>query len=183
MPSPCCAHHTSYQFITSNLKLVAVTLMCIVVRLPVAMPSAPWSCILYSSKCDHSKKLSYLVTCTGMMGMRNISVKMYSGAQSTSIWNAQGEGAKVSKQWFIAIKSFNCLILACEAIINPMKCTSQIYRQWKSDLDTSWKCFMHENSELSCWNFIMGVNWVFSLPKISHWEIIVFGCNKSLFWQ
>ena len=38
----------------------------------------------------------------------------------------QGDGSKVLKQWFIAMKSFNCLILAYEAINTPRKCTSRV---------------------------------------------------------
>ena len=43
---------------------------------------------VYSFKCENFKKISHLVTCTGMINGRNISLKMYSGAQSTSIWIA-----------------------------------------------------------------------------------------------
>ena len=30
----------------------------------------------------------------------------------------------------------------------------------KPDLDTSWECFMYDKSELSCWNFYNGSQWV-----------------------
>ena len=48
--------------------------------------------------------------------------------------------------------NFNSLILSCHTWNIPKKCPSQIYKQWKSDLNTSWVGFMCDNSELSCWN-------------------------------
>ena len=65
-------------------------------------------------------------------------------------------------------KNFNSLILSCHTWNISKKCSSRIYKQWKSELDTSWECFMYENSELSCWFFLqwgpMGVH-DFSIVK------------------
>ena len=58
-----------------------------------------------------------------------------------------------------------------------MKCRSQMYKQWKSDLNTFWECFMYYNSELSCWNF----NEDFILPYLLQWIMIYsFGINTDL---
>ena len=79
----------TFQSVTSsNVIGIAGILVCVVVRLPTGLPPAPWCCILYSFKCENSKKIFYLVTCTWMMDGRNISLKMYSGAKSSSIWIA-----------------------------------------------------------------------------------------------
>ena len=68
------------------------------------------------------------------------------------------------------------LILTSHTWHISKNCTSRIYKQWKSDLDNSWKYFMCENQELSCWNnFTMAVIGVFSLPCLFHWGIIVVG--------
>ena len=49
--------------------------------------------------------------------------------------------------------NFNSLILSCQTWNIPKKHTSQIFTACRSNLDTSWECFMCDNSELSCWNF------------------------------
>ena len=67
----------------------------------------------------------------------------------------------------------------------PKKCTSHINKQWKSDLDISWECFMFDNSELNCWKFYngsqMGV-YDFSMPEIGglFWNTYWF-VNRSQF--
>ena len=47
---------------TSNIILIAGILMCIVVRLPKALPATPWSCVFYFSRCEYFEKLTKLVT-------------------------------------------------------------------------------------------------------------------------
>ena len=100
----------------------------------------------------------------------------------------QGEGLVCDlfpKQWFIPqriwsvtmekswtpidsyCKNFNSLILSCHTWNILKKCSSQIYKQWKSDLNTSWICFMCDNSELSCWNFYNRSQWVFMIFPLS----------------
>ena len=59
--------------------------------------------------------------------------------------------------WFIGKTMIYC---TQEQWTIPKKYPSRIYKHWKSNLDNCWECFMYENSELSCWNFIMGVNGV-----------------------
>ena len=60
-------------------------------------------------------------------------------------------------------KNFNSLIQSSHTWNIVKKCPSQIYKHSKSDLDTYWQCFMCENSELSCWNFYNGSQWVFTI--------------------
>ena len=55
-------------------------------------------------------------------------------------------------------KNVNTLILDCQRLNTYKKCTSLIYKHWKSDWYTSWICWVHDNLEMKCWN-----------------------CNKSLF--
>ena len=49
----------------------------------------------------------------------------------------------------------------------PWSVPSWNYKQWKSDLDASSKCFMYDNSELSCWKFYDGSQWVFMIFPLS----------------
>ena len=49
--------------------------------------------------------------------------------------------------------NFHSLILSSHTWNISRRCPSQIYKQWKSDWYASWKCFMYDNSKLSCWNF------------------------------
>ena len=96
------------------------------------------------------------------------------------------------KQWFVAqciisftmekswttidshCKNFNSLILSFHTWNIPKKHTSRIFTACRSDLNTSWECFMCDNSELSCWNFYrqsMSVH-NFSIVKDRiHWAI------------
>ena len=65
-------------------------------------------------------------------------------------------------------------------------------KQWKSDLDNSWQCFMCENSELSCWNLhylaifkimtgVFGGSW--SSRKITeNWSFYHRGIIVYLWW-
>ena len=39
------------------------------------------------------------------------------------------------------------------SIYSKKACPSRIFTACRPDLDTSWECFMHGSSELSCWNF------------------------------
>ena len=74
-------------------------------------------------------------------------------------------------------KNFNSFILSCHTWNIPKNCTSWIYKQWKSDLDNSWECFLYDNSELNCWNF----NGDFILPYLIQWVMIYsFGINTDL---
>ena len=95
------------------------------------------------------------------------------------------------KQWFIAqwipsvtmekswtpidchCKNFKILILSCHTWNIPKKCPSQIYKQWKSDLNNSWACFMYDNSELRCWIFYNGSQWVVMIFPLSQMGSIV----------
>ena len=45
--------------------------------------------------------------------------------------------------------------------------SSWIFTACRSDLDTSWECFMCDNSELSCQNFYNGSQWgVYHFPML-----------------
>ena len=65
-------------------------------------------------------------------------------------------------------KNFNSLFLSWwDRWDIPKKCPSQIYKQWKSNLNTSWECSMCDNSELSCWKFYNGSQWgVYDFPML-----------------
>ena len=76
-------------------------------------------------------------------------------------------------------KKFNSLILSCNKWNISKKCLSQIFTACRSGLDTSWKCFMCDNSELSCWNFYNGSQWSvndFTMLKDGR----LFGINTDL---
>ena len=64
-------------------------------------------------------------------------------------------------------KNFDSLILSCHTWNIPKKYPSWIFTACRSDLDTSWVCFMCDNSELSCWNFYNGSQWgVYDFPMV-----------------
>ena len=56
------------------------------------------------------------------------------------------------------------------------KSIARIYKQWKSDLDNSWECFMCEKSELSCWNLYNGSQWGTWFFHCHRWDLLG---NKS----
>ena len=58
-------------------------------------------------------------------------------------------------------KNSDSLILSCHTWKIPKRCTNQIYKQWKSNFDTSWEYFICDNSEISCQNFYNGVLMIF----------------------
>ena len=75
------------------------------------------------------------------------------------------------------VKMFNSTILSCHTWNIPKKCPSRIYKQWKSDWDTSW--------EWRCWNFYNGYS---ILPYLLQWpwfillqQILDVGSNPY-FW-
>ena len=56
----CCKYNnllTHLSTTASNVILIVGILVCIVVRLSIALPSAPWSCVLYFSTCGYFEKL------------------------------------------------------------------------------------------------------------------------------
>ena len=91
----------------------------------------------------------------------------------------------LAKQWFIAqwipsvtmekswtpidchYKNFNTLILSTHTWNIVKNCPSQIFTACRSDLDNSWQYFMYESSELRCWNFCNGSQWVFMIFPLS----------------
>ena len=56
---------------------------------------------------------------------------------------------------------------------------SKKVKQWKSDLDNSWQCFICDNSELSCQNFYNGSQWgVYDFTMLEIGDF--FGINTDL---
>ena len=74
---------------------------------------------------------------------------------------------------------FNSLILSFHTWNISKKCPSQIYKQWKSDWDTSWEFFMYDNSELSCWNSLF-LQWQSMGNDLFFWNKYWF-TNRSQF--
>ena len=74
-------------------------------------------------------------------------------------------------------KHFNSLILSCHTRNISKNCQSHIFAACRSDLDTSWECFMYDNSELSYRNFYNGSQWMFMIFPMSEIGGFFFG-NK-----
>ena len=107
---------------------------------------------------------------------------------------SQGGGSVcdlLAKQWFIAqwipsvtmekswtpidshCKNFNTLILSSHTWNIVKNCPSRIFSACRSDLDNSWQYSMYESSELRCWNFYNGSQWVFIIFPLSQMGSIV----------
>ena len=78
--------------------------------------------------------------------------------QKNKSWPMLKDRAKWILHW-----NFDSLILSCHTWNILKKCPSQIFTACRSDLDTSWKCFMCDSSELSCWIFYNGSQWLFMI--------------------
>ena len=53
---------TLQSTIASAVTVIAGILVCIAIRLPIGLPPAPWSCVLYFCICEYFEKLTKLVT-------------------------------------------------------------------------------------------------------------------------
>ena len=53
---------TLQNAIATTVTVIAQILLCIVVRLLIGLPPAPWSCLLYFCICEYFEKLTKLVT-------------------------------------------------------------------------------------------------------------------------
>ena len=92
-------------------------------------------------------------------------------SQNNDLFTKRVPSVTMEKSWTPIdshCKNFNRLILTCHIWNISKKCSSRIYKQWKSDFNTSWVSSMCDNSELSCWNFIMGVNGVPIFYIVNH---------------
>ena len=81
------------------------------------------------------------------------------------------------------VKIFNNLIKSSHTWNMSKKCPSQIFTACRSDLDTSWKCFMSDSSELSCWNFYNGNQREFHFALSFNIGNDLFILNKYWFWE
>ena len=62
--------------IASTVTVIAGILVCIVVRLPIGLPPAPWPCVLYFCMCEYFDKLTKLVTYRRYSNRRNLCVDL-----------------------------------------------------------------------------------------------------------
>ena len=60
---------------------------------------------------------------------------------------------------------------------------SRIFTACRSDVDTSWKCFICDNSELSCCNFYNGSQWGFHFALSFNMGNDLLFLNKYWFWE
>ena len=67
---------TLQSAIASNVTVIAGILVCIVVRLPIGLPPAPWSCVMYFCICEYLEKLTKLVTWRRNSDRMNLSVDL-----------------------------------------------------------------------------------------------------------
>ena len=75
------AHKNNVQMtlqsaIASTVTVIVGILVCIVVRLPIGLPPAPWSCVLYFCICEYFEKLRKLVTLRRYSDKRNLGVDL-----------------------------------------------------------------------------------------------------------
>ena len=62
--------------IASTVIGIAGILLCIVLRLPIGLPPAPQSCVLYFCICEYVQKKTKLVTYKRYLDRRNLSVNL-----------------------------------------------------------------------------------------------------------
>ena len=91
--------------------------------------------------------------------------------------------SNISKYTFKSSRLIFSLILSCYARNIVKNCPGRIYKQWKSDMYNSWQCFMHDNSELSCWIFYNGSQWRFHFALSFAMGHDLFFCNKYRIWE
>ena len=142
-----------------------------------------FKCFLFSQKNQIQQNKWYFRVCT-LYSTRHITSRIWSFyvkiKHSKMSWFGHLHKSEVDfwdlfpKQSIPSHKYFNSLILSSHLWNITKNCPSQIYKQWKSDLENSWECFMYENSELS------------KLLNFLQWQSMgshCYGGNKSLFGQ
>ena len=67
---------TFQSAIASTVIVIAGILVCIVVGLPIGLPPAPQSCVLYFCICEYLEKLTKLVTSRRYLDRRNLSADL-----------------------------------------------------------------------------------------------------------